>query len=132
MEKSIDFYVNGLGLERAFTISVNGKPAIEFIRVADYQFIELFYKKTDREYSNENNSFMHISIDVEDCIKYAKEIEDRGYTLMSQPQMGIDGNYQFWIADPDGHKFEIIQIDSNSPHHANAEVNEYKNYDYTM
>ena len=42
MQKSLDFYCGVLGLEKAFSLG-NPEPSIEYIKVGNGQFIELFY-----------------------------------------------------------------------------------------
>nr|WP_308737680.1 VOC family protein [Paenibacillus sp. AR247] len=44
MNKSIDFYCGILGFKKAFSIEDDhGNPWIEYIKVREGQFIELFY-----------------------------------------------------------------------------------------
>jgi lactoylglutathione lyase len=32
------------------------------------------------------------------------------------PRLGKDGNWQYWITDPDGNRFELMQIMPDSLH----------------
>jgi len=114
MEKSKDFYVNGLGFVHAFTLKDgDGNPWIEYFKVTDGQFIELFYAKDGFE--PKNGSYQHLCLEVDDCEATAKELEKRGLTLIHQPRQGMDGNTQAWVADPDGNRIELMQISPTSP-----------------
>lgn len=131
MEKSLDFYVNGLGFRHAFTFYMNGKKWIEFVEFDNEKYIELFYEKPEREYSYVNGSIRHISFECDDVYTWAEQIKQRGYELMSGPEMGPDYNPQFWIKDPDGHQIEVIQVTENSPHYHSKKYKDYKEYYFT-
>ena len=132
MEKSIDFYVNGLGLQRAFSYKANGADWIEFIQTDPSHYIELFYEKEGKSYHYENGSFRHLSLECEDCIVYAEEIKSRGYEIWKEPVLGPDHNYQFWVKDPDGHPIEIIDTREHSPHKHNEKFNDFQEYDFDL
>jgi lactoylglutathione lyase len=36
-------------------------------------------------------------------------------TIHGEPKMGLDGNLQAWIRDPDGNVIELMQIADASP-----------------
>ena len=113
MKASLDFYVNKLGMKHAFSIaSDDGKPWIEYLKLADGQFIELFYSEGGFASSG---SYSHLCLQVPDCMEAGKELEAAGVKLDVQPQKGKDGNYQLWIHDPDGNRIEIMQISPDSP-----------------
>lgn len=114
MKKSLDFYCNGLGFTHAFSLKNDrGEPWIEYLKVCDGQFIELFYPGTN--YSSQNGSYMHLCLQVDDCVKTSEELEKKGIDVWQKPKQGADRNYQCWISDPDGHPVEIMQIDPSSP-----------------
>lgn len=115
MQKSLDFYCNKLKMEHAFSIPDDkGKPWIEYIRVCENQFIELFYAN-EGDYSSDNKSFMHLCLEVEDCVKTSQELEELGVDVYIKPNQGKDFNWQCWIKDPDGHQIEIMQLSPQSP-----------------
>jgi len=130
MEKSLQFYTEVMGFERAFSFHLDDRPWIEFVRIAPNQYVELFYEKPNREYSYVNGSYKHLSIDVTDVRLLAEQIRSKGVELFREPGMGPDGNWQFWVKDPDGHQIEIIQIDENSPHSLFEKNQEYAVYEY--
>ncbi|WMJ24274.1 VOC family protein [Paludicola sp. MB14-C6] len=116
MQKSLDFYCNKLGLSHSFSIQDNdGNPWIEYLKVTDNQFIELFYEKREQVL----NSYAHLCLRVEDIHALAAELKSKGVSLDVEPMQGKDLNWQCWAKDPDGNPIEFMQIDSNSPQ-ANA------------
>lgn len=118
MDKAMAFYVDGLGLKKAFSLADDqGRPWIEYLKVCDGQFIELFYAGED--FCARNGSYSHLCLEVDDCATTAAELEGRGVKIVVPPQQGKDRNWQCWVADPDGNRIEIMQIDPSAPQ-ANA------------
>lgn len=114
MDKALDFYVEKLGLKHAFTLyKPDGTPNLHYIKIADGQFLELFYASD--ELVTKNTSFRHLCLQVEDCAAAAKELEAAGIEIITPPKQGKDTNWQCWIADPDGNRIEIMQISPESP-----------------
>lgn len=118
MEKSLLFYCDKLGFDRAFEIRDDeNKPWIEYIKVGPGQFIELFYGgSTKQEGSSDTIGFNHLCLEVDDINKIAEHLKSQGITLDSEPKKGKDNNYQCWAKDPDGNRIEFMQIEPNSPH----------------
>ena len=113
MKASLDFYCNKLGMELAFSIpDDNGKPWIEYLKVADGQFVELFY--ADGETENKG-SYSHLCLQVDDCKAAVADFIAAGVTMDSMPCQGKDFNWQAWVKDPDGNRIEIMQIVPESP-----------------
>ena len=108
MEKSLDFYCNILGFKKVFEIRDDDEnPWIEYIKVADGQFIELFY---NRQNEGSQGSYSHLCLEVEDINEIADRLCEKGITIDSGPTMGKDKNYQCWAKDPDGNRIEFMQI----------------------
>lgn len=47
---------------------------------------------------------------IDEANKWAKEVEDAGGKLLSQPEAFGEGYYGFVFADPDGHKFNVFHM----------------------
>jgi len=112
MEKSLKFYET-FGIKKVFTISNNeGEPWIEYLKVSDGQFIELFYTKDSFEPLPmwKNKHYVHLCLAVDDIHAVAKVIVDAGYNLEIAPNKGSDNNWQCWTCDPDGNAIEFMQI----------------------
>lgn len=117
MKKAFDFYIGGLGMTHAFSLEREGKPWIEYLRLGDGQFIELFY--AGENYQPNPGSYLHLCIEVDDCEAAVKEAAERGIEILTPPRQGSDNNIQAWIRDPDGNRIELMQISPDSPQYAN-------------
>jgi len=119
MDRSLKFYTEALGFERAFDIDnpENGEPWIVYLYAGGEQFLELFYGGTvDNEWRSELRGFNHVCLCVGDIQAMKDRIEGAGYALTKQPKLGVDGNWQCWVTDPDGVRVEIMQLGADSPH----------------
>lgn len=118
MDKSLHFYCNVLGFQRAFDLKDDeGQPWIEYIKVSDLQFIELFYGgKEKAERRHKQIGFDHLCLEVEDIQAIAAHLRSHGIVLDVEPKRGKDNNYQCWVRDPDGNRIEFMQLDPTSPH----------------
>ena len=113
MEKSIDFYCGVLGFQDAFELKDEaGNPWIRYIKVANNQFIELFY---NRKGENLIGSYSHICLEVEDVIGIANHLKTNKIVLDSEPTQAVDKNWQCWAKDPDGNRIEFMQMNPESP-----------------
>ncbi|WP_046181234.1 VOC family protein [Domibacillus tundrae] len=118
MDKSLQFYCDILGFERAFEIRDDeNNPWIEYIKVAPGQFIELFYGRQNKHQEKSHEiGFNHFCLEVDDINKVANHLKTKGLTLDVEPTKGKDNNYQCWIKDPDGNRIEFMQMEPASPH----------------
>jgi catechol 2,3-dioxygenase-like lactoylglutathione lyase family enzyme len=115
MDKSIHFFCDILGFKHAFSIKDDkGEPWIEYIKIRDGQFVELFYAKKEIV-SPAGASYNHLCLEVD----FINEINDRlmanGVDVYAKPKQGADLNYQCWARDPDGNPIEFMQIHPDSP-----------------
>ena len=115
MDNMLDFYCQKLGFKHAFSIkSDDGKPWIEYIKLADNSFIELFYA-TPEQTEKGDNRYGHICIRVNDIHATADHLKANGVPILwGGPSMGKDKNWQCWCEDPDGNKIEFMYISPES------------------
>lgn len=61
-------------------------------------------------------NYTHYSLEVEDIKAYRQEIIARGGAqhLDTEISMGMDNTWQFWMHDPDGNKFEVMEYTPQS------------------
>ena len=119
MDNMLDFYCNKLGFKHAFTLKDdNGNPWIQYIKLADNSFIELFYA-TPEQIKNGDNRYHHLCIRVNDIYATADYLKSKDIKITSGPSVGKDKNSQCWCADPDGNKIEFMCVSPESPQ-ANA------------
>ena len=112
MEASLKFYET-FGIKKVFSIlSDENEPWIEYLKINNNQFIELFYSKEPFEPLPmwKQRAYVHLCLAVDDIHAAAKAITDAGYTLVVEPKQGKDNNWQCWTCDPDGNAVEFMQM----------------------
>ncbi len=115
IERSMDFYVNKLGFEEMFRLERDGRLWIVYLRITDTQFIELFPDGVgDSAPPFANVGYNHLCLEVDDIDAAIAEITARGVTLTAEKKLGVDHNYQAWIADPEGNRIELMQLGTNA------------------
>lgn len=82
-------------------------------------FIELFYAMGAKKRhipGQRDLNYTHYALEVEDIQAYRQEIIARGGAqyLDTEITKGVDNTWQFWMHDPDGNKFEIMEYTPNS------------------
>lgn len=118
LAQSLHFYCDLLGMERAFVIDRDGKPWITFVHLGDGQFLELFPEpETAEDFSGNKGSYRHIQLEVDDLEQTISAMEARGLPRTANPpRQGRDGNWQYWLTDPDGNRLELMQMMPDSLH----------------
>jgi lactoylglutathione lyase len=115
MERSLDFYCNKLGLPEIHRLyRENGDLWLCYIRLNDDQIIELFPDgETEGAAPREATGLNHISFTVADLDEAAEDLAAAGVPLTSPVKAGADGTRGTWIEDPDGNRFELMEMHPN-------------------
>lgn len=118
MDKALHFYCDILGFQRAFELKDDkGNPWIEYIKVCEGQFIELFYGGVNKPHPVQQQiGYNHLCLEVDDIHAIAAHLKANGIILDVEPKRGKDRNYQCWAKDPDGNRIEFMQLEPDSPH----------------
>lgn len=115
IDRSMDFYINVLGLSEQFRISgEDGRPRLVYLKVAEGQFIELFPGAKGPHADPEGAAVVHICLQVDDIHEAHRELTGRGLRAHGEPIMGADNSWQFWTSDPDGNPIEFHQFTAES------------------
>jgi catechol 2,3-dioxygenase-like lactoylglutathione lyase family enzyme len=105
LERSIEFYRDGLGLIPAFDFTdPKGRRYGLYLHAGGRNFIELFEGQVGAPAAKP--SFRHICLEVDDIESTVHSLRERGIEV-SEMKMGVDHSYQAWIADPDGNRIEL-------------------------
>ncbi|GHV43778.1 lactoylglutathione lyase [Clostridia bacterium] len=118
MEKTVEFYDKNFGFKKSFELAdKDGNPWIIYLKIADGQFLELFYPKVSFEPKPmwKSEGFAHLCFEVEDINEIADHLKKNGIVLDVEPSRGADLNYQCWTHDPDGNAIELMQMSPDSP-----------------
>jgi len=114
LDKSLDFYVNKLGLTEMMSLpKPDGSPGVwlVYLRITDDQYLELFPGGMgDRAPGKDAVAINHICLGVENLDETIAHMKKAGVPLTIQKKMAADRNWQAWIEDPDGNRIELMQI----------------------
>ena len=108
MEKSLDFYCNGLGLiEKKRLENDKGKFTLIFLAAPgdDKAELELTYNWDGDILGNGSRNFGHLAYCVENIYETCERLNNMGYTINRPPR---DGHMAF-VRSPDNISIEILQ-----------------------
>lgn len=119
IEKALQFYCDGLGMERMFELKLGDGRTLLYLRVCEGQdqFLELFYGgKIPPEGQTQPLpvGYEHLCLEIDDIFAFAGELKAKGLPVEGEPVLGMDHNYQVWISDPDGNRIELMQYGEGS------------------
>jgi len=111
IDRSLNFYVNKLGFKEMLRMGKDGTLWLVYLRITDTQYLEVFPDGTgDRAPEREIVGYNHMCLEVPDIEQSVRELEALGIPLIRPKIKAIDGNWQTWIEDPDGHRIELMQM----------------------
>jgi catechol 2,3-dioxygenase-like lactoylglutathione lyase family enzyme len=114
LAKTRQFYEDFLGFGEPFTLPNQNDAGVRiaFVKINDYQYLELFTEK-DRGEGRLN----HISFYTDDADRMYAYLKAKGIPVLgdrgSVPK-GMTGNKNFNVKDPDGHIVEIVEYQPDS------------------
>ena len=114
MEKSLDFYCNGLGLiEKKRLENDQGKFTLIFLAAPgdDKAELELTYNWDGDILGNGSRNFGHLAYCVENIYEICERLKNMGYIINRPPR---DGHMAF-VRSPDNISIEILQEGSLEP-----------------
>ena len=114
--RSLEFYRDRLGFAEMMRLNQDdGSLWLVYLRITDTQFLELFPDgQADRAPDRDATAINHFCLVCEDLDLTAAKLQDAGVKLTVQPKLGLDGNRQCWIEDPDGNRIEFMQMSPTS------------------
>ena len=117
LDKSIDFYVNKLGMNLIRRKEYpHGEFTLAFVGYGsekDNAVIELTHNwsKNSEDYEI-GDKYGHIAIGVKDIHRTCQDLEDNGCKVTTKPKtMKNSSTLLAFIEDPDGYKIELIERD---------------------
>jgi lactoylglutathione lyase len=107
IEKSRAFYKDFLGYGEPFLLNKpDGSLDLTFIKINDYQYVELFPGLDAAQ-----DRLHHISIYTDDAEGMRQYLASRGVAVPERVPKGRSGNSNFNVKDPDGHAVEIVEYE---------------------
>ena len=113
------FYVDLLGMEKAFDFYRRGEQIGFYISAGQSTFIEVFVDNDEVE--DERPLIRHFCLEVENLDAVIEALEGKGIDV-SEKKLGGDGAWQAWITDPSGVRFELMQYGETSSQFSGAPV----------
>ena len=134
MDEMIAFYRDKLGAEiKVLTryrvyLDRDDRPAMQaiarkdpdrifsvYLELAPGQFVEFFPKgegQLDRDETPWNGrlGYSHFALTVDDIFAVREQLVAAGVVPDTEISKGPSETYQFWVSDPDGNKFEVMQF----------------------
>ena len=105
------FYVDQLGMEKAFDFIRAGERIGFYVKVGETTFIEIFAESAAPNY--ERPIIKHFCLEVADIDRTIAALTARGVAVEPK-KMGADNNWQAWLTDPSGVRIELMQYSANS------------------
>jgi lactoylglutathione lyase len=104
--KAREFWTDFLGYQEVFHLNKpdSNEVRIAFIKINDYQYIELFNEKPRGEMM-----VNHISFYTEDAQKMRDYLASKGVKVPDTVPKGKTGNKNYNITDPDGNIVEVVE-----------------------
>lgn len=113
LDRALAFYCGTLGFREAFRLDRDGEPSpwIVYLQLAEGQFLELFPGGEGEVAPRTRRAgYNHFCLLVDDLDATLASLRAAGVAIDGEPRVGMDGNRQYWIADPDGNAIELMQI----------------------
>ena len=116
IDRSLEFYRDRLGFAEMMRLNQDdGSLWLVYLRITDTQFLELFPDgQGSRAPDRDATAINHFCLECDDLDATAARLRDIGVKLTVEPKLGLDGNRQCWIEDPDGNRIEFMQMSPDS------------------
>lgn len=111
MDAAEGFYVEALGMEKAFEFFRAGQRIGFYVKAGETTFLEVF--ATSETPENGNSLIKHFCLEVEDLDAVIRRLSHCGIEA-SAKKLGADNAWQAWITDPSGVRIELMQYTDNS------------------
>jgi catechol 2,3-dioxygenase-like lactoylglutathione lyase family enzyme len=111
LTKARAFYGELLGYDEAFHVSEpEGSPALTCFKVNERQYIEI----SPGLPADKDDRLSHIAFETTDLEALRVYLLSKGVKAPEKVNQGADGNLNFSVADPDGHRVEFVQYRDGS------------------
>lgn len=115
IDRSLDFYVGKLGFREMMRLDRDGRLWLVYLRITDDQYLEIFPEGEGEAVPGPAAlGYNHMCLQVPDIERTVLELQAAGIPLSRPKIKAIDGNWQTWIDDPDGHRIELMQMEEDS------------------
>lgn len=111
LERTLEFYREKLGFQEMLRLTLDNGQLLVYLRITDTQFVEIFPNGKGSEGPAEDAvAVNHICLQVPDIDAMIAHLEAKGIAIWRPKKLGLDGNLQCWVRDPDGNRIEFMQM----------------------
>ena len=112
IDKSLDFYTRVLGLPEAFRMERDGSLWMVYLKTGKDDFVELFTEGgPPAQIPNNASGFKHLCLWVDDLEATLHDLQAKGLDVdPAGVRTGRSKCRQYFIADPDGVRIELMQL----------------------
>jgi lactoylglutathione lyase len=116
LDRSLEFYTKVIGLKEAFRLyRDDGSLGGVYLYISPNNFIEIFPSTGDSPAHEQGKTgYSHFCLQVDDAKKSLEELRARGAPIDVELKTGISRCIQFWTHDPDGNRFEFMELPPES------------------
>ena len=109
--KADQFYGHVLGYEHFSLDKPTGGLMLNYYKVNDHQYIEIY-----PGLKGDEDRLTHVAFETTDARKLRDYLASKGVKVPASLKPGLDKNLSFMITDPEGHKIEFVQYLPGSLH----------------
>ena len=113
LTRTLDFYCGALGMERLFDFTRNGRVIGFYLKLAERSFVEVFETSTEVVPPDANAALHHFCLETDNMMAVRERLAEQGLAP-EEIRLGVDGSRQFWVADPNGIRFEFHEYTEHS------------------
>ena len=111
LAKAQAFYGGLLGYDDAFRLyKEDGTTRLVYFKVSDRQYIEIFPGLPP----DQDDRLSHIAFETTNLEALRLYLAEKGVQVPDKVNKGQDGNLNFTVKDPDGHRVEFVQYQTGS------------------
>jgi catechol 2,3-dioxygenase-like lactoylglutathione lyase family enzyme len=111
LAKAQAFYGGLLGYDDAFRLyKEDGTTSLVYFKVSDRQYIEIFPGLPP----DQDDRLSHIALETTNLEALRLYLAEKGLQVPAKVNTGRDGNLNFTVKDPDGHRVEFVQYQPGS------------------
>jgi len=111
LDRTLAFYRDKLGFPEMLRLTLDNGQLLVYLRITDTQFVEIFPNGKGNEAPDEATTAVnHICLQVPDIDTMIAHLEAQGIPIWRPKKLGLDGNLQCWVRDPDGNRIEFMQM----------------------
>lgn len=109
LPKTLEYYKNFLGFAEPYDLkNGDGATRVAFIKINDYQYLELFPERPKND-----GMLNHVAFRTNNVDQLRRYLISRGVHVPSNVRIGRTGDKSLTVKDPDGHTVEFVEYEAD-------------------